>query len=42
MKRNQKTTQISLEAAKKTKGKSNWSKLFGEQKKEKAKVVKVK
>ena len=42
MKKIPKITQISLEEAKKTKGKSNWSKLHGEQKKEKNKISKEK
>ena len=40
MKKNNMKIQISLKEARKIKGKSNWSKLVGEQKREKAKILK--
>ncbi len=42
MKKNPRKSHMSLDEAKKAKGKSNWSKLFGEQKKEKNKIAKGK
>ncbi len=42
MKPNSKKSHVTLEEAKKTKGKSNWSKLYAEQQKEKNKMPKRK